>query len=755
MRQSCWIRVGAVCIMLGFVLTAAVGVSAQDIQGSLQGLPAPWTIETIDDGHVFEELGQHSLAYDSTGNPHIAYGGDHLYHAYRAAGNWVTEVVDSSNRVGKNASIAIDSANHIYITYYDEVNKDLKYATNWQGWWESFTIASNGDVGAKSRIFASWDGQGPELTISYLDSTALKVWLRYSDINSYYALTPAEVVSGTLSATNFAMAMRGAQPHFSIYANGGIYYGYFSISTWVQEPVCSSGCLSPTDIAFDSTGTPYIPIIDFIEINSYLTYLSYRDNGVWKAPSQPDPSTLIFFGTPIPQAVSMQYDPDLNKIFFAMQLKSSETTSDLIIMRGLKNIETEKKIYPDLLTNVPGDRFPAIAIANSQILKAGVVYLYGSKLQYQFLSTLNDTAWNTNILDADTSSDKGGCSVVRVDKTGRLRLMYRQSHDGALIYRTSTASGWSSPITITAADEWAVCSQFERPGMDLLADGTPVISYKNLANELKVAWWDCPPNIRCSFSRQLVDSGLSQGGAAIAVGPYDSLNILYNKAFHLKMAQKTSLTDLAWIITAVDDNRMTEDTPSLDVDTSGKLHAAYVDFSDRPWYTRYGFGGAVWSAFFQFEPITNTLNPVQGVVNPLTDLPQAAYIKEPNKLVLRIYSCVLLNCSWGPSPIDIDTPADTNNGSLNEASFAVDSAGKGYFSYAYQSPAHGQNGLKLMVRNGANLSPYLIQNGVTIDETSVALMSGNVPVIAYHIPSLGQIRIARGSYGVFLPLIKR
>ncbi len=42
----------------------------------------------------------------------------------------MTETVDNERDVGRYPSIALDSRDNVYISYYDNVNGDLKYATN-------------------------------------------------------------------------------------------------------------------------------------------------------------------------------------------------------------------------------------------------------------------------------------------------------------------------------------------------------------------------------------------------------------------------------------------------------------------------------------------------------------------------------------------------------------------------------------------------------------------------------------------------
>jgi len=76
------------------------------------------------------------LALDDASHAHIAYTGlddeDNpvLKYATNASGEWITEVVDPSPNSGIGASIAVDSDGYVHISYYDNGNSSLKYATN-------------------------------------------------------------------------------------------------------------------------------------------------------------------------------------------------------------------------------------------------------------------------------------------------------------------------------------------------------------------------------------------------------------------------------------------------------------------------------------------------------------------------------------------------------------------------------------------------------------------------------------------------
>ena len=114
---------------------------------------ALWTIEAVDAPKSFNQLSQRAIAVGKTTNfPHIAYGGDNLYHAYFDGTQWQYETVDNSSSVGENASITLDSSGKVHISYFDYTNGDLKYATNASGAWVTIVVDSAGNVGRYNSI---------------------------------------------------------------------------------------------------------------------------------------------------------------------------------------------------------------------------------------------------------------------------------------------------------------------------------------------------------------------------------------------------------------------------------------------------------------------------------------------------------------------------------------------------------------------------------------------------------------------------
>ena len=228
--------------------------------GSPQG--PSWQVERIDDRHVFSNTAHHNLKIDSLGNPHIVYGGDHLYHTWWGSGTWHTEVVDPAFNVGSYASLAIDNQNNLHIAYYDAGNKDLKYAQNRMGYWYIVTLVSAGDV-----------GQGTDIGVD----AARDPYFIYRDNTNYHlmfaALTngnmeePPENISGTkIPGTMFSMAMRGPGDVHVIFNSvsegaGELLYTSTKQTTpwspaWIYDGDTYTG--RQADIALDSNGNPHV-----------------------------------------------------------------------------------------------------------------------------------------------------------------------------------------------------------------------------------------------------------------------------------------------------------------------------------------------------------------------------------------------------------------------------------------------------------------------------------------------------------------
>jgi len=76
-----------------------------------------WLIECVDCPKYVGYLTGRSLRVDAAGQPHVAYGGDHLYYAWHDGATWHLETADDAPGVGSDASLALDGAGYPHISY--------------------------------------------------------------------------------------------------------------------------------------------------------------------------------------------------------------------------------------------------------------------------------------------------------------------------------------------------------------------------------------------------------------------------------------------------------------------------------------------------------------------------------------------------------------------------------------------------------------------------------------------------------------
>lgn len=138
-----------------------------------------WSVATIDTPGF--DVGRFSsLALDSSGNPKVAYydftNKDLRYAACTTlcllTTSWTKTTLISTGDVGQYASLALDSSGNPRISYYDLTNKDLKYAActstcTTAGNWTHVILDATGDVGLYTFLRTDTNGT----YISYYDNT--------------------------------------------------------------------------------------------------------------------------------------------------------------------------------------------------------------------------------------------------------------------------------------------------------------------------------------------------------------------------------------------------------------------------------------------------------------------------------------------------------------------------------------------------------------------------------------------------------
>jgi ELWxxDGT repeat protein len=225
-----------------------------------------------------------SIAIDSNGFKHISYYDATIYgtpvatldlkYATDTSGSWVVTTVDTAGNVGKYTSIAIDSNDVVHISYFDDTNNDLKYATCSSG----CTTASNWDLVSVDTTSTN-AGEYTSIAVDSNDG----VHISYFDNSN---LRYATCSSGCISASNWTnvsvYTSGGAYTSIAIDSNDTLHIAYITHpSPTLRYTTCSSGCtnasnwtnvsipyaqspygLRDVSLAIDSNGAPHISYYD-------------------------------------------------------------------------------------------------------------------------------------------------------------------------------------------------------------------------------------------------------------------------------------------------------------------------------------------------------------------------------------------------------------------------------------------------------------------------------------------------------------
>ena len=360
-----------------------------------------WTISTIDSaGDVGPDS---SIAIDSNNKVHISYVDNinaDLKYATNASGSWVVSIIDGGGAVGIYSSIGIDANNNVHISYYDVTNGDLKYATNASGSWETFTIDSTGDVGKYTSIAVDSNNK---IHISYCDYT--KFDLKY--------------------ATNVS-------------------------SSWQTFTVDSTGNVGKyTSIGIDSNDNVHISYID--NTNWVLKYAA-NASGLW--------ITSVVDGS-MGFGISMAIDSD-NKVHISYPASTSSA------LKYATNASDSWVVSTIDSGGIVGD-YSSIAIDSYG--KIHISYFDNTNADLKYATNAFGT-WVTSTLDS--VGIVGGFTSIAVDSNDKVHISYYDGTNGDLKYATNACT---MPI-ITTQPQTQTIQSGQTASMSVGVSGTTPFSYQ-------------------------------------------------------------------------------------------------------------------------------------------------------------------------------------------------------------------------------------------------------------------------------------
>ncbi len=516
-----------------------------------------WHTECVDCPPIIDSITQGSIALDSAGNPHVAYGGVKLYHAWRDETGWQVEVADPSFQVGAWAAIALDGDDYPHISYYDSDAGDLKYA-HWDGSdWISETVD----------IYGGWDSyiaiDSNDLPhIAYRDALGFSgTALKYAHWNgSTWQIDTIKDLASAISSRNTTLALDGDnQPHisYSISDSGDpdyLYHAYLDGGNWMTETVATAEYIGDNAITLNSAGNPRIIYYAIDGETGRLGYARW-DSGQWQN------DTLITSDNSI-AALSLALDG--SDVPHASYYLNADTSMHYAHLNGTWQFETvESGLRLEM-----GEK-AALALDNAG--QPHLLYLLdNTTLQY---AHQEDAAWQTEAVAQ--GGDPGRYNSMVLDQEERPHIVYADKDRMQLRYAAWDGSAWQTQAV--AQGDWDYA--FDYAGLALDEDGHPHIAYNKddvfWGDELHYARWDGSAwQTETLFSKDVNSASDATALVLDNAGRPHIVHGVWDGIAH------TYWDGAAWKTETVDAQAESISSRlSLTIDGAGKLHLAYWDMT--------------------------------------------------------------------------------------------------------------------------------------------------------------------------------
>ena len=575
-----------------------------------------WERSCIDCPRTFADAKRY-LQLDASGHPHIAYGGDHLYHTWHDGNAWLLETVDDAPGVGACASMAFDGYGAPHVSYYDSYNGALKYARKVGDTWQVETVVSDvahNLVGMYTAIDLD-SADLPHITYHVRRSGMLKYARRSG--GAWQIESIDEV--GTFPAAAAPIAIDGSDSVHVAYLDRrtggrGVKYARRSGSAWEIEIVAPLQYANgdSVSLAVQANGTPHVTYYDdndlnlkharrtgdvwdmmtvdatrfagftanslVLDVNEYPhvayaregnTFYAYWTGSAWQR-------ELVSAATHVPKYASLTLDgdgsPHLAFRNYAELYYGQRTASGW----DVEMLDSARTAGPHVDLALAGDGIAHVAYATSRSPFAECC----TDLHY---ARQDGDTWSRELVN--TTGSMGTYNSLDVDSWGvphisSMAFEFEGSH-GEVVYARRDAAAWRVSTVANAVDAAGTAAVYTSLALD--SGGKPHISYHyneegGAEGDLKYARW--------SGSRWEVGTVDSQGNT----GLHNSLALDSAGRAHISYLDATadtlkyaSWTGSRWNVETVDSIGnslgallLVRTRTSLALDSTGRPHIAYV-----------------------------------------------------------------------------------------------------------------------------------------------------------------------------------
>jgi hypothetical protein len=526
---------------------------------------ALWSVEEVEDRRAFDDFYSRAIAFDGS-RVHLVYGGKHLYYTYNDGTGWqAIEVIDPASSVGRYAAIAVDSSGFLHISYFDEINGDLKYASNTSGSWGIEVVDFSGDVGRYSSIAID---ANDSVHISYYDASNGD--LKYASNTS--GSWGIEVVDFSGDVGRYSsIAIDSAGKRYISYfdaTNGDLLVAVKDGEGWSHEIVDGTDEAGRyTSIAVDKADIVHVSYNACASTTDYSLKHAQGTPGAWETEVVDGSGSAGTY-----TSIAVDAADVLHISYHAWFLDDSdpsqpEYTAYLKHASGSFNSWSRETIGSGGEDDI--GKFTSIAAAGSGLtLQLHISYLGSDKklryADYGLHVPTQPLDWRKGVVDEVAVIGK--YTSLEVDANDKVHISYVDDTKHKLKYATNASGDWETPSVVDTVN-----ALIGATSIGVFTNGTVNMSYFSEEEHLKFASNDPAP-----WTIETADSSTTVGRySALALDKDGYAHIAYWDENNGDLLYTTNASG-DWISTIIDDSGYAGKYPSIALDTAGKVHIAYL-----------------------------------------------------------------------------------------------------------------------------------------------------------------------------------
>ena len=689
----------AICMIFLLLASVVPGAAAESESQDLS-----WTIYDVDSPKYFDDMRDRSLAYDTSGNPHIAYGGDHLYYVWYNGTNWIYETVDANPQVGQYAALALDNSNRPRISYYDAYNGSLKFAYKMSGVWIIQTLDSPTESTSSPAVEKS-----PELKdlLMRMNPGLLEDRSEMTTYDAQYGV--GRYSSIAVDETNVV--------HISYHddQNGVLRYANWDGATWYINPQVDRDLGSETDvgswssIAVDDSERVFISYMS--EKYDNLKYARSDDGGVnWEIETVDEgPESSPHVGSFTSIALDSSNRVHISYLDFSYGEYKLKYATNKTGAWNRVTIDDDGEAGWDT----------SIAINSKNEIRISYYDEGEGNLKY---ATSSGGGWSVKTLYHE--GGVGRFTSVAYDKNDLPGISFYHVDSGVLYYTHYDGSSWKATGLDTSGNVGLATS------LAISSGDFPYISYfSDVGDNLKYA-----RGVGSLWSTEVV---ASQG----TVGQYSSIQVDANGRPRIAYYDATNgdlkyaWWDGVWHFSTVDSADDVGQFVSMVLDTLGRPHFSYYDATDEELKYAHWDG---YSWIRKWLDDDGDVGKYSSIAVDNLNKPYIAYYDETNDDLKYAY--------LSPTDVWLYEVVDSAGDVGQFASLAMSVFGQPQISYYDET----NEDLKFAAKSGGIWSTQIVDSAGVVGEFS-SLASDNIgdPHISYYDYTNGDLKYAVRQGGVW------